>query len=57
MVLLVHRVLVFEFVMRLSSRRTAKHSSSAIKFRKYLEPDKAITIENIHGSGYSLLCK
>ena len=28
-----------------------------VKLRKYLEPDKAITIENIHGSGYSLICK
>lgn len=28
-----------------------------VKLRKYLEPDRSITIENIHGSGYSLLCK
>jgi DNA-binding response OmpR family regulator len=25
-----------------------------VKLRKYLEPDKAISIENIHGSGYCL---
>lgn len=28
-----------------------------VKLRKYLEPDRSITIENIHGSGYSLICK
>ena len=27
-----------------------------VKLRKYLEPDKAISIENIHGSGYCLKC-
>lgn len=27
-----------------------------VKLRKYLEPDPAITIENIHGSGYCLRC-
>jgi two-component system, OmpR family, response regulator len=27
-----------------------------VKLRKYLEPDKGITIENIHGSGYCLKC-
>jgi DNA-binding response OmpR family regulator len=27
-----------------------------VKLRKYLEPDKTITIENIHGSGYCLKC-
>lgn len=28
-----------------------------VKLRKYLESDRNIVIENIHGSGYSLLCK
>jgi len=27
-----------------------------VKLRKYLEPDKNISIENIHGSGYCLKC-
>ena len=27
-----------------------------VKLRRYLEADKTITIENIHGSGYSLRC-
>jgi DNA-binding response OmpR family regulator len=27
-----------------------------VKLRKYLEADKTITIENIHGSGYCLKC-
>lgn len=27
-----------------------------VKLRKYLEPDKTVAIENIHGSGYCLKC-